>query len=73
MYLKVSLDELRNRLKDIKERGVVLKDGESLEGIIKTRSELYEKYADITILEEGASIEDTVSLIIDGLNSKSRT
>ena len=73
VYLKVSLHELRNRLKDIKERGVVLRDDETLEGIFKNRSELYEKYADITVLEECSSIEDTVSLIIDGLTSKSRT
>lgn len=61
VYLKLGLDELKKRLKSIKERGVVMRPGESLEDMFAVRARLYEKYADITVEEEGASVEDTVN------------
>ncbi|MBR4513698.1 MAG: shikimate kinase [Lachnospiraceae bacterium] len=60
VYLKVELDVLKKRLSDIKGRGVVLRDGETLETIYETRAKLYEKYADITIEETGASVKNTI-------------
>ncbi len=63
VYLKVGLRELKRRLGNFKERGIVIKPGETLEGMYKARSVLYEKYADITVGENGASIEDTVTEI----------
>ncbi|MCR4787685.1 MAG: shikimate kinase [Lachnospiraceae bacterium] len=68
IYLKVGYEELMKRLKNIKERGVVLRPGESIEEMFETRSKLYEKYAGITIGEEGFSIEDTVGAIREKLN-----
>lgn len=65
VYLKVKKEELFKRLKNISERGVVLKDGESLDEMFETRSKLYEKYADLTVCEDGFSIEDTVSAVRD--------
>ncbi len=64
IYLKVELDNLKKRLRDIKQRGVVLKAGESFEKMFEIRSKLYKKYADIVIAEEDASIEDTVQAVI---------
>ena len=63
VYLKVDKKELFSRLKNINERGVVLRDGESLEEMYDERSVLYEKYAEIIIDETNASIEDTVAKI----------
>ena len=60
IYLKVQKEELYDRLKDIQERGVVLRHGETMDEMFDIRSKLYEKYADITIYEEGLTIEDTV-------------
>ena len=65
IYLKVEKDKLFDRLHEIRERGVVLRDGESLDEMYEERSVLYEKYAD-TIIDEGdSSIEETVRRIID--------
>ena len=64
IYLKAQLDEIKKRLGDIKERGVVLKPGESIEEMYKTRTALYETYADITVDEDGQAIEDTVRKIL---------
>ena len=63
IYLKVEKDELFKRLHNIKERGVVLKDGESLEEMYDNRTLLYEKYADIIIEEGQSSIEETIEKI----------
>ena len=65
IYLEIGLDDMKNRLKDIKERGIVLRPGESIDEMYETRSKLYERYADITVTEAGNSIEDTVRMVIN--------
>ncbi|MCR5624710.1 MAG: shikimate kinase, partial [Lachnospiraceae bacterium] len=67
IYLKVEKEELYRRLKDVKARGVVLHEGETLDEMFETRSVLYEKYANVTIEESGASIEDTVRQVVEML------
>ena len=64
IYLKVQKEEIFKRISDIKERGVVLFDSQSLDDMYLERIGLYEKYADITLKEEGCSIEDTVQAIV---------
>ena len=51
VYLKISFDELKCRLADFSERGVVMRDGigMSLRDLYDERLPLYEKYADITV------------------------
>ena len=63
IYLKVEKDELFKRLTDIKERGVVLREGENIEEMYDSRIVLYEKYADIIIEERDSTIEETISKI----------
>ncbi|MCR5356938.1 MAG: shikimate kinase [Lachnospiraceae bacterium] len=70
IYLKVEMEELKKRLKNVKERGVVLRPGESIDEMFAVRSKLYEEYSDITISEDEFSIEDTVRSIIDAIREK---
>ena len=63
VYLKVEKDELFKRLTKIKERGVVLREGENIEEMYDSRIVLYEKYADIIIEERDSTIEETISKI----------
>lgn len=49
IYLYVSFPLIRARLGDYSKRGVVLKDGQTLEDLYNERVKLYEKYADIKI------------------------
>ena len=65
VYLKVGKEELFKRLKNIRERGVVLRDGETLEEMYDERCRLYEMYADVVVEEGGSSIEETVERIAD--------
>lgn len=51
VYLQISYDELKSRLSDLQERGVVLKNGVgmSLHELFDERKPLYEKYAEVTV------------------------
>lgn len=63
IYLKLDYEELSKRLGNLHNRGVVLKDGQTLRDIFYERTALYEKYADVTIDEGGRDIEETLELI----------
>ena len=59
VYLKLPYPELKRRLRNLKDRGVVLKDGQTLQDLYDERTPLYEKYADIIVDETGLEIEET--------------
>ena len=69
VYLEVPFECLEKRLSDIKGRGVVLKDGQTLYDLFIERTPLYEKYADLRILEEGLGVEETVDLLVSKLQN----
>ena len=60
VYLHVDRDTLKSRLSDMIGRGVVLREGQSFEELYDERIALYEKYADLTVFEEGLTLEKTV-------------
>lgn len=68
VYLKVDMDVLTRRLKDVKQRGVVMKDGQSLVSLYNERSALYDKYSDITIDEKNNSMEEVVADLLAALS-----
>lgn len=68
IYLKVDFDTIDSRLSNIKGRGVVLKDNQTLKDIYEERTILYEQFADIIIVENGLSVEETVFMIEETLN-----
>lgn len=59
VYLKLGCEALTERLGDLNERGVALKNGQTLEELYFERVPLYEAYADITVDCEGKSLRDT--------------
>ena len=63
IYLKVEKEDLFGRLHHIRQRGVVLQPGETLDEMYDNRSTLYKKYADYIIDETDASVEETVEMI----------
>ena len=54
---------LQRRLRNLKGRGVVLKEGQTLVDLYKERTVLYEKYADITVDQYKQSIEQTLKAV----------
>jgi len=60
VYLKLSYESVEERLGNLVDRGVVLKDGMTLRDLYEERVPYYEKYADITIDENGLDAGKTV-------------
>lgn len=59
-YLKLSYEELKNRLGDLSERGVSIRKEQTLLDLYEERKPLYEKYADYVVDCEGKSIREVV-------------
>lgn len=63
LYLSINFDALSKRLADVKNRGVVIRDGQSLKDLYEERCTLYKKYADITVDVSDIGIEETIEEI----------
>ena len=70
VYLKMSYEELERRVGDVVDRGVALKEGMTLRDLYDERTAYYERYADITIDEEGMTPGQTVDLLRAMLEKK---
>lgn len=68
IYLKITFDEMIERLSNIRTRGIVLRKGESLPEMYTERIPLYERYADITIDCSGNHFEAAVENILDAVS-----
>lgn len=67
VYLSLGYSQLRRRLRNIRRRGVVIREGQSFSDLYNERVPLYEKYADIIVDETGCSIERTIDRVIKAL------
>ncbi|MEG0961878.1 MAG: shikimate kinase [Lachnospiraceae bacterium] len=70
VYLKLPYEVLNQRLQNIKGRGVVLRDGQTLLDLYEERIPLYEKYADLVIEENELSVEETIEEIVKELKNQ---
>lgn len=69
VYLRQSFDTINKRLSDIKGRGVVLKEGQTLHDIFLERSPLYEKYAHIICDMTEDGIEENLNIVLKSIKS----
>ena len=65
--MKLSLNALSKRLGNLKGRGVLLREGQTLTNLYEERTPLYEKYADIVIDEEGKDLEASLEILLKTL------
>ena len=70
IYLELSYTAIKSRLGDLRERGITLKEGQSLKDLYLERVPLYEKYADITVKEMKKSLAKTIDEICERLGEK---
>jgi shikimate kinase len=63
VYIRLDFCTIRKRLGDIKQRGVVLREGQDLEALYQERCPLYEKYAHIIIDAESLKLEELMEEI----------
>lgn len=69
IYLKLRYETIRERLRNAKQRGVVLRNHQTLLQLYQERCPLYEKYADVIIDVENFGIEELVDKILGQLSS----
>ena len=65
VYLQVSFETINGRISNAKNRGVVLKEGQTLRDLYEERTKLFEKYADYIVSEEGLSLEETIDKVLE--------
>lgn len=69
VYLSLPFEELKERLGDLSERGVVLKPGQDLQGLLEERTPLYERYQEIEIDCSQKQIREIVEEIVEKLSA----
>ena len=55
-------------MSNVRQRGVVLKEGQTLRDLYNERTALYEKYAQITVNAEGLNTEKLLETILQRLS-----
>ena len=68
VYLSLPCADLEDRLGDLNERGVSIREGQTLADLMQERTPLYEKYADVIIDCEGRQIREIVKLIREAVS-----
>lgn len=63
IYLSVACDALAARLNDMRGRGVVLRDGQTLAELFAEREPLYLRFADAVVPEGEGTLEQTVEAV----------
>jgi len=63
VYIKLSYDTINNRLGNIRQRGVVFREGQTLQSLYEERCPLYEKYAHIIVDAENLGMEEVMEKI----------
>lgn len=69
VYLQASYTTISRRLRNAKKRGVVLRDGQTLKDLYDERVKLFEKYAQVTVCEDGLEIEETIEKVLNTLEN----
>lgn len=68
VYLQASYQTIKQRIRNPKKRGVVLREGQTLKNLYDERCVLFEKYADIIVNEDQCEIGDTIENVLEELS-----
>lgn len=63
VYLELTYETVENRIGNLKERGVAIKEGFTLRDLYEERKALYERYADISVKLDGMTISESVDVV----------
>lgn len=67
VYLRIPCPVLEERIHNMGSRGIAFQHGETLRDIYEYRTPLYEKYADLVVDGDRASLEETLSAVLQAL------
>ena len=65
VYLKLGYETIQDRLGNIKQRGVVFREGQTMKTLYEERCPLYEKYAHVIVDCEKLGMEEVMEKIIE--------
>lgn len=68
IYLYAPYDEIRRRLGDFSHRGVIMRNGNTLEEMYAEREPLYEKYADVKVDVCAHSMAESIEKICEAID-----
>ncbi len=69
VYIKTDYESLHQRLGDLHERGVVIRNGSTLYDLYCERTPLYERYADLAVDVSGCRLEEAIRKIKTALKA----
>lgn len=72
VYLRLTLEQIAERLGDLTERGVTLREGQDLKALYEERTPLYEKYAHVIIDCDGQRVRELVARIAQQVGGNPR-
>jgi len=67
VFIDLPCGEIERRIADIRGRGVVIGEGETLPALFAERRPLYLRYADVTVQAQGKTVEELLEDIIAAL------
>lgn len=67
VYIKLPYEEIQRRLGDLNERGITIREDQTLMDLYRERVPLYEKYAHLTVETNGLELRDSVKKIKEKL------
>ena len=70
IFLDVSPQVIKARIRNIKTRGIAAKKNEGIDDIYCKRLPLYRKYADYTLVSDGEGVEASVEKILEILKNE---
>lgn len=69
VYLYISLKTMKERVGDYSKRGIVLREGQTLDDLYLERAPLFEKYADITVSCDGRAYSRYQAELVEKLKN----
>lgn len=70
VYLRVPLEELHSRIRNLSTRGIAMEPGQTLADVMAFREPLYEKYADLVVdCPPGQTLARTAQIVLERLRA----
>ena len=70
VYLKASYQTIKKRNRNPKKRGVVWREGQNFRVLYNERVPDFEKYADMTVCEDGCRSEETIENVLNAVKKR---
>ena len=70
IFLRLPLETLSRRLKNMKTRGIAMEKGQTLRDLYERRQPAYLKWADAVVDAEGLGVEETVARVVAAVRER---